>query len=414
MKKIYIIFLSLSLTLQIHAMTLDDMIRDIQTKGYSNDFKELETNRLNIEETKVNLTDRDGVDIEADSDYYNESEEFDSTFSAQYDIFKYSAEYDHATGDTDEELIGVEKELKDIFFSDRKYETNIFSYDKEYRLNLENEDVEEEILAVISLYQTYMDTKLELDLKEKLHPGLISDMEKLKKEFELGAGTEFDYMYSQMLVENSTSDIKQLNEDIKKLKTDFYDLYKIDLSGEEIEYFSPAEKLEKEIFENIGKRDLENSDLLLEKSKENYKYSKFDNKWPDITAGAFYDTVDGQVVVSLQLEKTLFEYDDSSQLYEVEINELQLEKEKTLNEVNNLRKDFENKYSSLLKEVSNLKRENNILEKKYEIYKLKYEQGSESYTDYIEKYDEYVENSITLEQKNNELNALIYEIKYRR
>lgn len=414
MKKISILFLSLSLALQVHAMTLDDMIKTLQTKGYSNSFKELETDRLNIEETKVNLIDRDGVDIDADSEYYNDSEKFDSSLSAQYDIFKYSADYNHATGETEKELIGIEKELKDIFFSDREYETNIFSYDKKYRLNIENEEVEEEILAVISLYQTYMDTKLELDLKEKLHPGLLSDMEKLKKEFELGSGTEFDYMYSQMLVDNSTTDIKQLKIDIEKLKVDFYDLYKIDLTGKEVEYFPPAEKLEKETFENIGKRDLENSDLMLEKSKENYRYSKYDNKWPDITAGTFYDTVDDQVVLSLELEKTLFEYDDTSDLYEVEINELELEKEKTLNEVENLRKDFENRYSSLLKEVENFKRENIISKRKYEIYKLKYEQGSESYTDYIEKYDEYVENSISLEKKNNELNALIYEIKYRR
>ncbi len=55
-----------------------------------------------------------------------------------------------------------------------------------------------------------------------------------------------------------------------------------------------------------------------------------------------------------------------------------------------------------------------MTEMKYEIYRLKYEQGSESYIDYIEKYDEYVENSIDLKKKNNELNALIYEIRYRR
>jgi hypothetical protein len=402
------------MTLQVYSINLDEMIKTVQTKGYSNDFKEFEKNRLNIEERKVNLTDRDGVDIDASSDYYNDSEEFDSSLSAQYDIFKYSAEYDHATGEIEEELIGIEKELKDIFFSDRKYATNIFSYDKKYRLNLENEKIEEDILAVISLYKTYMDTKLELDLKEKLHPGLVTDMKKLKKEFELGVGTEFDYMYSQMLVENSITDIKQLQNDIKKLRFDFLELYKINCSGEEIEDFTPSEKIGKENFVNIGKREIENSELLLDKSKENYKYSTFDNKWPDITAGTFYDTVDDQVVVSLELEKTLFEYDDTSHLYEVEIDELEKEKEKISNEINNLRKNYENKYFNLLKEVENLRRENIISEKKYEIYKLKYEQGTESYTDYIEKYDEYVENSITLKKKNNELNALIYEIKYRR
>ncbi|WP_372713803.1 hypothetical protein, partial [Ilyobacter sp.] len=107
-------------------------------------------------------------------------------------------------------------------------------------------------------------------------------------------------------------------------------------------------------------------------------------------------------------------YDDTSNLYQVEIQELELEKNKKVEESKNLKKDFENRYFSLMKELKNLERENMLFKMKYEIYKMRYEQGSDSYINYAEKYDEYIENSIDLERKRNEVNALIYEIKYRR
>jgi hypothetical protein len=416
LKKLTILSLSVILTLHSYGLTLDGMIKDVERRGYSSEFKEFEKNRLDIEEIKINRINRDGIDLEAQSDYsdYSGSKDFDSTLSAKYDFFKYYAEYNHQTGETDEELIGVEKDLKDLFFSERKYSSNIFSYDKKYRLNLEEEKVQEEILGLITLYQKYMDTKLELELKEKLHPKLLKDMEKLKKDVEIGTGTEFDYRYSEMLVENSGSDIKQLKDDIAKLKVDFYDLYKIDTLGSEIENLSDVEELGKESFSSIGEREVENAQLLFEKSKENYRYSKYDSKWPSITAGTFFDAASDGWLVSLGFTKTLFEYDDTSNLYQVEIQELELEKNKKVEESKNLKKDFENRYFSLMKELKNLERENMLFKMKYEIYKMRYEQGSDSYINYAEKYDEYIENSIDLERKRNEVNALIYEIKYRR
>ncbi|WP_319370654.1 hypothetical protein [uncultured Ilyobacter sp.] len=416
MKKVTLVFLFMALALHSYSLSLDDMINYVEKRGYSNEFKEFEEKRLNIEETKIDRIKRDGIVLEANSDYadYDDSKEFDSTFSATYDFYKYSAEYNNHTGETEKELFGVEKDLKDIFFSERKYKIYIFSHDKKYRLNFKEEKVEEEVIGLITLYQKYMDTKLELELKEKLHPKLIKDMENLKKAVDIGTGTEFDYRYSEMLVQNSKSDIKQLKDDIEKIKSDFYDLYKVDTTGKDIEKFSETQNSEEINFDSIGERDLENAGFLLEKSKENYKYSKYDNKWPNLTAGTFYDTVSNGWLVSLGFRKTIFEYDDESYLYQVEIQELELEKEKQVEKSKNLKKDFENRYFSLAKELENLKRENLLFEMKYEIYKMRYEQGTDSYINYAEKYDEYIESSIELEKKRNELNALIYEIKYRR
>lgn len=164
---------------------------------------------------------------------------------------------------------------------------------------------------------------------------------------------------------------------------------------------------------NIGERDLENIGLQREQAKENYTYSRYENKWPDINAGTFWDTVSDGWLVSLELNKTLFEYDDTSELYLVEKERLDVEYDKRTGEVAGIRREYENRYNSLVRDRDNLTRQQEVDEMKYNIYKLMYEQGTKSYIDYVEKYDDYVDTSIALDKKSNELDALIYEIKYK-
>jgi len=412
MKKLAIFFL-ISCSMNIFAVTLDDLIRELESGGYSKDFKELEIKDLDIEERKIYLIDRDGVDVNGESSYFddNSGREFDSSISTKYDIFKYQGSYNHEDGRTERELLGVEKNLKDIFYSERSYRTSVFQYEREYRLNLERERLEEDIVGVIDLYRIYMDTLLELRLKNQLLPGLESEYDAIKKHFEVGTGTEVDYKYSQVRVVNAKNEIKQLEEDLTKIRKDFYENFRIDLGSREIKKTEVV--LSSAYINNIGERDLENIGLQREQAKENYTYSRYDNKWPEINAGTFWDTVSDGWLVSLELNKTLFEYDDTSELYLVEKERLDVEYDKRTGEVAGIRREYENRYNSLVRDRDNLTRQQEVDEMKYNIYKLMYEQGTKSYIDYVEKYDDYVDTSIALDKKSNELDALIYEIKYK-
>lgn len=406
-------FFLVSCSINIFAVTLDDLILELKSGGYSKEFRELEIKDLDIEERKIHLIDRDGVEVMGESSYFddNSGREFDSSISTKYDIFKYQGSYNHEDGRTERELLGVEKNLKDIFYSERSYRTSIFQYEREYRLNLERERLEEDIVGVIDLYRSYMDTLLELRLKNELLPGLESEYEAIKKHFEVGTGTEVDYRYSQVRVINAKNEIRQLEEDLGKIREDFYENFRIDLGNREIKKSGVA--LSSSYIDNIGERDLENIGLQREQAKENYTYSRYDNKWPEINAGTYWDTVSDGWLVSLELNKTLFEYDDTSELYHVEKERLDVEYDKKAGEVAGIRRDYENRYNSLVRERDNLTRQQEVDEMKYTIYKLMYEQGTKSYIDYVEKYDDYVDISIALEKKSNELDALIYEIKYK-
>lgn len=413
MKKKYLLFFIILCSVNSFGVTLDDLIGELESDGYSREFKELEIKDLNIEEEKINLIDRDGVDLSGDSYYFDDDngKEFESSVSAKYDFLKYEGTYDHENGRTDRELFGVEKNLKDLLYSERSYRTNLFQYQREYRLNLEKERLEEDIIGLIELYRSYMDTLLELQLRETLLPSLESEYEVNKKHFEVGTGTEVDYKYSRVRFLNAKADIEQLEKDLAKLRLDFYEDYKVSLGEREIK------KVQMEFSENyignIGTRDLENIRLLKDEASENYSYSKYDNKWPDLNAGSYWDTVSDGWLLSLGFNKTLFEYDDTSDLLLVEKERLQVEYLQKQNEVAGLQRNYENRYASLTKESESLRRQQEVDEMKYEIYKLMYEQGTKSYIDYVEKYDDYVDSSIALDKKVNELDALIYEIKYK-
>lgn len=412
MKKLVLSFL-VSCSMNIFAVTLDDLIFELESGGYSREFRELEIKDLDIEERKINLIDRDGIEVRGESSYFDDSSgrEFDSSLTTKYDIFKYQGSYNHEDGRTERELLGVEKNLKDIFYSERSYRSSVFQYEREYRLNLEKERLEEDIVGIIGLYRTYMDTLLELRLKNELLPGLESEYEAIKKHFEVGTGTEVDYRYSQVRVINARNEIRQLEEDLEKIREDFHENYRINLRNREIQRMEVS--LSPSYINNIGERDLENILLQKEQAKENYTYSRYENKWPDINAGSYWDTVSDGWLVSLELNKTLFEYDDTSELFLVEKERLDVEYDRKAGEVAGIRRDYENRYNALVRERDNLTRQQEVDEMKYNIYKLMYEQGTKSYIDYVEKYDDFVDTSIALEKKSNELDALIYEIKYK-
>ncbi len=412
MKKLALFFL-VSCSMNIFAVTLDDLIFELESGGYSRKFRELEIKGLDIEEKKINLIDMDGIELSGESSYFDDSSgrEFDSSLTTKYDIFKYQGSYNHEDGRTERELVGVEKNLKDIFYSERSYRNTVFQYEREYRLNLEKERLEEDIVGVIGLYRIYMDTLLELKLKNDLLPGLESEYEAIKKHYEVGTGTEVDYRYSQVRVVNARNEIRQLEEDLEKIREDFHENFRINLGEREIQRMEVS--LSPTYINSIGERDLENIVLQREQAKENYTYSRYENRWPDINAGSYWDTVSDGWLLSLELNKTLFEYDDTSELFLVEKERLGVEYDKKAGEVAGIRRDYENRYNSLVRERDNLTRQQEVDEMKYNIYKLMYEQGTKSYIDYVEKYDDYVDTSIALEKKSNELDALIYEIKYK-
>ena len=414
MKKVSLFIGSLLLCVQTFSMTLDDLIVQLEKNGYSTQYRELEKKQLSIDYKEVDRIDREGLELNASGKYTDDSKgnRTGGSFSATYDFLKYEGEYDEEFGGESKQLLGLEKNLKDIFYGERKYSKNIFTIDEVIRLNMEDARMEEEILSLIGIYKELMDTKLELKLKKGLLPSIEADAKRLERRYEIGHSSQLDYKYSKMRLENLNNDIKQLEEDIKKKEKTFKLKFNLDLYSE-IAYTKLDELDIRDVY-NIGTRDLENIDLFIEKIEEEKKYSQYDKKWPNVKAGTFYDVKNDGWLVRLSLDKTLFEYDGKTATYEVDKERFQMEKDKLENTLDDKRLDYFNKYSSLKRSIENLKRQNEVDKMTYEIYKLNYEQGNETYINYIEKYEDSVVTSIELEKKENELTAFIYEMQYRR
>ena len=414
MKKLGLLAAVLLICSQSYGATLDELIVQLEQNGYSTKYRALEQKQISIDNKKIEKIDRDGIDLKGSGKFTDDmnGERSNGLVSATYDFFKYEGEYDEKYNGENKQLLGIEKNLKDVFYGDRKYNRNLFTIDEVVRLNFEDQRMEGEILSLIDTYKTLMDTRLELKLKKGLLPSLEADAVKLERGFDTGQSSKLDYKYSKMRLKNLNNDIDQLNLDLIQIEKTFETVFNLKIYSE-IKY-TRLEKLYTSYINNIGDRSLENIDLSIDKAEENKKYSAYDTKWPDLNAGSFYDVKNDGWLVRLSIDKTLFEYDNTTATYEVEKERLEMEKQKLEKDLENLKNEYFNRYNFLVKEIANLKLQKEVDEMTYKMYKLNYEQGNETYINYIEKYEDYVINSIELEKTENELTAFIYEMQYRR
>jgi outer membrane efflux protein len=414
LKKLGLLAAALLICSQSYGATLDELIVQLEQNGYSTKYRVLEQKQISIDNKKIERIDRDGIDLNGSGKFTDDmnGERSSGLVSASYDFLKYEGEYDEEYNGENKQLLGLEKNFKDIFYGDRKYNRNLFTMDEVIRLNFEDQRMEGEIISLIDTYKTLMDTRLELKLKKGLLPSLEADAVKLERGFDTGQSSKLDYKYSKMRLKNLNNDIGQLNLDLIQIEKTFETVFNLKIYSE-IKY-TRLKKLYTSDINNIGDRSLENIDLSIEKAEENKKYSAYDTNWPDINAGTFYDVKNDGWLVRLSIDKTLFEYDNTTATYEVEKERLEMEKQRLEKSLENLKNEYFNRYNFLVKEIANLKLQKEVDEMTYKMYKLNYEQGNETYINYIEKYEDYIINSIELEKKENELTAFIYEIQYRR
>ncbi len=415
-----IIFFSVYLLLSVasFAKNLDELVNVIKQNGYQNEYGEFEKESLDVEEKKIKRTNRDGASLSVDSrytDYSNDDDEDASKTSAEvkYDFLIFDASYDHLDGDSSV-AVGLEKDMKDLIYSKKSHNTEVFQYEKQQRLNGISENVDNEIIDFIELYKEYKDVELEIEFQKSLIPTLEAELEILKKKFDLGTGTELDYRYALMTLENQKSDIANLESELKKINQSFYLKYRLDVKEGELDDFDGSTELQLEDFEYIGERDSENLVLDEKISSENLDYSRYDSRIPNIDVGTKYELEDEYWTVYLSFSKNLFEYGDTSKLEEINLKELEVKKEELQKSNENERASYWNEYKTLSKEFQNLERELSVKELEYRIDKKKYEMGVKEFTDYRDTYDDYRQLKVNYLKKKNELYAFVEKIKYRR
>jgi hypothetical protein len=394
---------------------VSDLIDVYSENGYQSKYEELELKKLESSYTELKKGNRNGAKFILVTDYSSEeSDTFESSIKVSYDFFNIKSTYDYKESDWSSS-IGVEKDIKDYIYSENSYDLSIFESEEKVTKNELEEEREEDILEIISLYKDYQDKLIEMDLYLENKVYLFAEYKTLEKEYEIGIENRLNYKYAKIKYENILRDIDNLSKEIEDLKNSFIDSYKIEISADDVLLPFDDKLLSMDInFDKIGQREVESLVYEKKKAEETEKYGIFLDKSPDMTLGADYLLDDDEWQISFTLSKTFGDY--SSDILE---NKLEVEKYdikiKEAEENNKLeKKKLKNEYESLKVEIDKYKSTAEVNEMEYLIKKEKYEQGNGDYIDYMDAYDQYNEAKSTYLKKVNEFKALIFEILNRR
>ena len=386
MKKILLFFLiltSLSYSAQ-ETLSIDEALNRVGNDKGSYEFKKFQNSQegTNIKIKDNKLGDFNGVTL---SSGYNISEnnfddrprKYDRIFQNKATYGPFFVNYNYVQSDRSYVSFGVEKNLKDVFYSKHnsnlkinnlQLELNKISYDKNIqtkKINLESVELEAE------------DSKLQIDILET----------KLKSLYDVG---KTDY-----------------NIDFENYKLlDFVE------NNESIDF----------ILNSYMKDEVEELRLSLSMAEERKSYSNYDRYMPDLYLG--YERVDrnlrgdryykDQDLFTIKFSKKLFSTDSEYKLNELEVENLKNDLNEKIRVVNAEKIKLKSEYNELVKLASIGDKKSNIAYKKYLIKEKEYELNKSSYLDVIDEYNKYLSQEIETKKAKNALNAFVYKIKIKR
>ena len=219
---------------------------------------------------------------------------------------------------------GVEKNLKDVFYS--KYKSNIKVYDYQQELNKISYDktIENKKINLVNLYNDILNAKNELEYRRKAYEHYKVDLDKFKKSYELGASPKINLESAELEAEDSKLQIDILETKLKSLyeigKTDYnidFENYKL------VDFIDNNEGIDK-LLANYMEKDIAELKLNLSVAEERKKYSNYDRHMPDLYLA--YERVDrnlrgdryyrDQDIFSIRFSKKLFSTDSDYKLSE--------------------------------------------------------------------------------------------------
>ena len=233
---------------------------------------------------------------------------------------------------------GIEKNLKDLFYS--KYDSdlkinklNLNLNDLSYKKNIQNKKIE-----LVNLYQDILNAKDELEYRKSSYEHYRLEFEKLKKSYELGASPKINVESIELEVEEAEIRINILEEKIKSLYEIAKNQYNVDFNQYSLGEFESLQENFEDLLKNYMQTDIEELENSLKVAKEKEKYSNYDRFMPDLYLG--YERVDknlrgdryyrNQDTGFIKFSKKLFSTDSEYKTNKLEVEKIENElKEKT-------------------------------------------------------------------------------------
>ena len=399
---------------------LDDMLKTLEEKSYEREIFDLEQKKNLSKEKYYNLDNYNGVRGEISTDYDYEEDKIKSNGRVSYGDFYLDLSKDkinsQKNSDTDM-IIGVNKSLKDMFYSKSDSEIKKLEYSKKNTEYSYYDDLETKKISLINLYEEYKNNEFEIKLKTNNLTRLKSEEKILKKSYELGATPKIDLDTLQTSRNNLEIELKYLKENIKKIKNRFLYEFGIDISKDELMDIEIPKVNISDFISNIGERKISRLGLEKEITKENIKYLKYSNKVPEVLVGVEHQERNNgysdENRVFLKLSKDIFYYDINLENEKITLNqqEINIQKEKEINISKKL--EIEENCNNLYKNYLVNKNKAELEKNKYEIINLKYKLGDVTYVDVMDVFDDYLNYQVAAEKAKNLFNGYIYEILVR-
>lgn len=399
---------------------LDDMLKTLEEKSYEREIFDLEQKKNLSKEKYYNLDNYNGVRGEISTDYDYEEDKIKSNGRVSYGDFYLDLSKDkinsQKNSDTDV-IIGVNKSLKNMFYSKSDSEIKKLEYSKKNTEYSYYDDLETKKISLINLYEEYKNNEFEIKLKTNNLTRLKSEEKILKKSYELGATPKIDLDTLQTSRNNLEIELKYLKENIKKIKNRFLYEFGIDISKDQLMDIEIPKVDISNFISNIGERKISRLGLEKEITKENIKYLKYSNKIPEVLVGVEHQERNNgysdENRVFLKLSKDIFYYDINLENEKITLNqqEINIQKEKEINISKKL--EVEENCNNLYKNYLVNKNKAELEKNKYEIINLKYKLGDVTYVDVMDVFDDYLNYQVAAEKAKNLFNGYIYEILVR-
>ena len=323
MKKILMFFLLMASisSFSQESLTIDEALSRVGNNKESYEFKSFENTKeatdIRIKDNK--LGDFNGVTLSSgynisENNFDNRPRKYDRTFQNKATYGPFFVNYNYVQSDRSYVSFGIEKNLKDVFYS--KYNSNLKINNYQQELNKINYDknIQTKKLNLVSLYQDILNTKNELEYRRKAYEHYKVDLDKFKKSYELGASPKINLESAELEAEDSKLQIDILETKLKSLyeigKTDYnidFENYKL------VDFIDNNESIEK-LLANYMEKDIAELKLNLSVAEERKKYSNYDRHMPDLYLA--YERVDrnlrgdryyrDQDIFSIRFSKKLF------------------------------------------------------------------------------------------------------------
>ena len=428
MKKILLFFLiltSLSYSAE-ETLSIDEALDRVGNDRGSYEFKKFQNSQesTNIKIKDNKLGDFNGVTLSSgynisENNFDNRPRKYDRTFQNKATYGPFFVNYNYVQSDRSYVSFGIEKNLKDVFYS--KYNSNLKINNYQQELNKINYDknIQTKKLNLVSLYQDILNTKNELEYRKKAYEHYRVDLDKLKKSYELGASPKINLESVELEAEDSKLQIDILETKLKSLydvgKTD----YNIDFENYKLLDFVENNESIDFILNSYMKDEIEELRLSLSMAEERKSYSNYDRYMPDLYLG--YERVDrnlrgdryykDQDLFTIKFSKKLFSTDSEYKLNELEVENLKNDLNEKIRVINAEKIKLKAEYYELSKLLSIASKKSQLAYKKYLIKEKEYELSRASYLDVIDEYNKYLSLEIENKRAKNTLNSFIYKLK---